>query len=91
MPTALLPTPATVRLRDGSQVVISPIDAGDRQALNAGFERMGRESTVPALPDRDAGALGGATALPDRGRPTPSRRARRRGRVEYRRRRALRA
>ena len=25
-------------------MVIRPIDAGDRQALNAGFERMGRES-----------------------------------------------
>ena len=36
-------TPATVRLRDGSRVVIRPIDAGDRQALNAGFERMGRD------------------------------------------------
>ena len=35
---------ATCRLRDGSQVVVRPIEPGDREQLEAGFERLSAES-----------------------------------------------
>ena len=34
----------SVRLRDGSQVMVRPVEPGDREAIRAGFERMGPDS-----------------------------------------------
>ena len=42
--STLLPPPHGVALRDGSRVVIRPIDSGDRDALGAAFERLGEQS-----------------------------------------------
>jgi hypothetical protein len=50
----------TVRLRDGSRVLIRPIEPDDRAALAEGFERLSAESRyrrffapMPRLRERD--------------------------------------
>ena len=42
--SAETPWPATVPLRDGSTVVVRPIEPGDKELLRRGFDRLGFES-----------------------------------------------